>query len=516
MKNKTASRALRKLLERPLVTWTAVAGMLVVYVLLALRTITQSSIWFDEAFSAYIVRFNYWDIVRYTAADVHPPLYYWALKTWQYVFGPSEIGLRSMSVMFAVVAMVLGFLLVKKWFGRKAAFISLLLLVLSPMLVRYGQEARMYTMVAAITIGATYVLSLAMETQKKRLWLWYALLVAAGMLTHYFTAFVWIAHWAWRAYTTYTRGTDKKTWLKKMCDGRWLWAYLVAIACFVPWLPFMAIQLVSIQVSGFWIGPVGVDTFANYLSNYFFYLEHNETYGWYAVALFLVMAAGGYAAFVTYRQLDKRRRKVFCLLLAMAIVPVVGLFVVSLPPAKSSFVERYLLPSYVALSLVLGVAGAHVHARRVAKVIVVAILTVSMVVGIGNVYRIGNFNKNTQNDIQTRQLVQKAMANAAPGEPIITMTPWLFFEAVFYETPEHPVYFLEKSADWKYGSLKMVRENPQHKITDEAAFAAKHPKVWYIGSTEAPYASWQKIQELSFTSSIHPPETYYAAEFRLR
>src|SRR5690606_32782730 len=97
--------ALRELLKKPLAMWAGVIGLLGVYVALTLRTITQSSIWFDEGFSAYIVRFNYWDIARYTAADVHPPLYYWALKTWQYAFGSSEAGLRSMSVAFAVAAM---------------------------------------------------------------------------------------------------------------------------------------------------------------------------------------------------------------------------------------------------------------------------------------------------------------------------------------------------------------------------------------------------------------------------
>lgn len=516
MKNKTTVSALRELLKKPLAMWAGVIGLLGVYVALTLRTITQSSIWFDEGFSAYIVRFNYWDIARYTAADVHPPLYYWALKTWQYAFGSSEAGLRSMSVAFAVVAIVVGFLLVKKWFGRKAAFISLLLLVLSPMLVRYGQEARMYTMAAAIAVGATYVLTLAMEQKGRRLWGLYAALVAAGMLTHYFTAFVWIAHWAWRAYMTHRSGLGIKAWAKKMCEGRWLWAYLVAIACFVPWLPFMAIQLVSIQVSGFWIGPVGVDTFANYLSNYVFYREHGEALGWYAVVIFLLVGLGSWFASRTYRQLDTRRRAVFCLLLAVAIVPVVGLFVVSLPPAKSSFVERYLLPSYVALSLVLGVALAGARIRRAWQTGIVAVMALSMVVGVSHVYEIGNYNKNTNTDIQTRQLVQRAMANASPGEPVVTSTPWLFFEAAFYATPEHPVYFLEKSADWKYGSLKMLRENPDHKITDEKAFAKQYQKAWYIGSTDVPYGTWQKLQEFSFTSSIHPADSYYGAEFRLR
>ena len=43
-------------------------------------TIGRSSIWFDEAFGAYLIRFNFAEIFHYTSLDVHPPFYYWLLK----------------------------------------------------------------------------------------------------------------------------------------------------------------------------------------------------------------------------------------------------------------------------------------------------------------------------------------------------------------------------------------------------------------------------------------------------
>ena len=48
--------------------------------------------------------------------------------------------------------------------------------------------------VFAIVIGATYALDLALETQKKRYYILYAILLALGMWTHYFTALAWLAH----------------------------------------------------------------------------------------------------------------------------------------------------------------------------------------------------------------------------------------------------------------------------------------------------------------------------------
>ena len=53
-----------------------VAGFLAI----VLPTLAAASIWFDEAFSAYIIRYDFAKIWHFTSVDVHPPLYYFALK----------------------------------------------------------------------------------------------------------------------------------------------------------------------------------------------------------------------------------------------------------------------------------------------------------------------------------------------------------------------------------------------------------------------------------------------------
>ena len=73
---------------------------LVVFAAIAFGNATRASIWFDEAFSAYLIQFSYWDILVFTAEDVHPPVYYWLLKAWSTLFGTTEFALRSLSVVF--------------------------------------------------------------------------------------------------------------------------------------------------------------------------------------------------------------------------------------------------------------------------------------------------------------------------------------------------------------------------------------------------------------------------------
>ena len=176
-----------------------IAG-LAVFAIVSLATISNSSIWFDEAFGAYLIRFDFWNIALYTASDVHPPLYYWFLKAWSMLFGTNELALRSMSVLFAGVAIIFGFLIAKRMFGRKTAWLALLFMILSPMLVRYGQEMRMYTLVTAIAFAATYVLLIAVESKGRLPWIIYGILVGLGMWTHYFIPLVWLSRWVWRGW----------------------------------------------------------------------------------------------------------------------------------------------------------------------------------------------------------------------------------------------------------------------------------------------------------------------------
>ena len=77
--------------KRPL-TLVAPALIGALYLILCLVSV-QQTIWFDESYTAYLIRFDYTDIVRYTAVDVHPPLYYLLLKTWSLIFGYNDFAL---------------------------------------------------------------------------------------------------------------------------------------------------------------------------------------------------------------------------------------------------------------------------------------------------------------------------------------------------------------------------------------------------------------------------------------
>jgi mannosyltransferase len=519
--NKTLTRIFSFFQSRPRTDYIFVAIALVLLVGLALWNIAGPSIWFDEAFGAYLIHYNFIDIARYTATDVHPPMFYWLLKIWTAVFGHTELGLRSMSVFFGVVAAVFGYVLVRRKFGRRAAIVGLFILVLSPLFIRYSQEARMYTLAAAIVLSATYVMLRALESKVQKLWVLYGILISLGMWTHYFTILAWLAHWVWRYVITRQTGVRGKALARKFFDKHWLTAYIVAVGLFLPWLPAMVIQLADVQTNGFWIQPVGVDTVTSYFGSLTYFLEHDHVTGWLAAVLIAMGILITCLVVRAYHDGNRVFKHNYLLLICLSAVPPILLFIASLPPLTSSFVERYVLPAVAASAFFMGVTLVYgLRKTRLWKQLSIYGVIASMLVfGISQMYYYGNYNKNSRTDIQTKQLVKQAVALSAPGEPIIVASPWSFYEAIFYNSDEHPIYFVDASTNYAFGSLDMLKYSDSHKIKDLDAFTRAHPTVWYIGYFEGnltpPKSSWKKINTISVTSRIDGKNVFKGAEYQI-
>ena len=519
--NKTITRIFHFLKSRPRTDYIFIGVALALLIGLALWNIAGPSIWFDEAFGAYLIHYNFIDIARYTATDVHPPMFYWFLKIWTGIFGHTELGLRSMSVFFGAVAAVFGYALVRRQFGRRASIVGLFILVVSPFFIRYTQEARMYTLAAAIVLAATYVMVRALESKSRKLWILYGVLVSLGMWTHYFTILAWLAHWAWRYIVTRQTGVRGKALVKKFFDKNWLIAYALSIVLFLPWLPAMVIQLAVVQANGFWIQPVGVDTVTGYFGTLTYYLEHDHVTGLLAAVLTAMGVLVTVLIVRAYREGNHAFRRSYLLLICLSAIPPILLFAASLPPLTSSFVERYVLPAVVISAFFIGVTLVYglQKTRLWQQVSIYCVIATMLIFGLSQMYYYGNYNKNSRTDIQTKQLVKQAVALSTPGEPIVVASPWSFYEAVFYSTDEHPIYFVDASTNYAFGSLDMLKYSDSHKIKDLDAFTKVHPTVWYIGYFEGnlipPDSSWRQINTTSVTSRIDGNTFFKGAEYQI-
>ena len=68
-----------------------------------LYTLGDPAFWYDEGLVGWSARLAFLETARWTAADVHPPLYFWAVTAWRWLAGESEFALRLLSASFGLL-----------------------------------------------------------------------------------------------------------------------------------------------------------------------------------------------------------------------------------------------------------------------------------------------------------------------------------------------------------------------------------------------------------------------------
>jgi uncharacterized membrane protein len=151
------------------------------------------SLWYDEGVTVTMAQRNLVELTLWTANDIQPPLYYYIVAGWGRMGGWSEWALRFPSAFFGVLAIpLLAVLALRLTRIAAAGCLAALLAAVHPLLVYYGQEARMYTLLVLLGILAAYLLVRAADRQPPgwQVWVAYAATATAAIYTHYFAIFM--------------------------------------------------------------------------------------------------------------------------------------------------------------------------------------------------------------------------------------------------------------------------------------------------------------------------------------
>ncbi len=435
------------------------------FMALALLIGLRQSVWFDEAYSIIVAKQSIGELLRLTALDTHPPLYYIVLHFWAGLFGWSELALRSLSVIMAGGAVFVGVLLVRRLFGVRTALITLSFVLFAPFLLRYGFEIRMYAMASLICISATYLLVAALDAKtRKQKWLLYgsyAVLVALGVYTLYYTAIVWIAHLVWLIWVTYKAK-------QPLTKQPWLLAYLGSVLLFLPWLPTFVSQISNGALAAI-SQPLTVDNLVGIVSFQFLYQPTWQLNAIWSLVFVALVVALSILVVRGVRHISKPEKKYVVLLLAYFMVPIIILALISL--ARPMYVERYLAHVVISMMLLTGVmvSFAARDKTRVTKLLaglVVVILASSTV----HLIQVGNYN------FQRLQLPQVNLAaevtDCKDGNVVLAADPYTAIELMYYLPPDCDLRFYSETASLSGGyaplsnSPKRVAD-PAHELSDK-------------------------------------------------
>lgn len=141
------------------------------------------SLWYDEGFSVYVARQGLSQITSTVAGDYTPPLHYYLLHFWMGASGDSEFSVRFLSVISGSWLVPLTYVLARRLAGLQSALWATLWVSVSPFLAWYSQEARAYSLLAALGLLTSYLLiRLVIHPDQPRLWAAY---VVGGILALY-------------------------------------------------------------------------------------------------------------------------------------------------------------------------------------------------------------------------------------------------------------------------------------------------------------------------------------------
>jgi hypothetical protein len=140
----------------------------------------------DEVWSVKAASLNYSSEMAMLKADVHPPLYFLILHSWIRLFGTGEQTVRSLSGLFYILSVFAVYGLGKELYGSKTALLCATIYLSSPLAIRSAQFARMYTLLALLSIVSTwlYLQFSVRPRDSNRHLLFYVLVNILGTFTH--------------------------------------------------------------------------------------------------------------------------------------------------------------------------------------------------------------------------------------------------------------------------------------------------------------------------------------------
>lgn len=214
--------------HRAILSWrvSLLALTLVSFVLRAHRLAAQS-LWSDEDITFDRALKPLAELIGSLPIE-HAPLYFALMRGWTKLAGTGDFALRYPSVVCGVLAVPLAACVGRVLVGRRAGLVLALVMAVNPFLVWYGQEARMYTLVLALSLGAVVALLRAEATRGAVWWVAAGLALALTVYAHYYGALVVFALLGWALLDIVCR--------RAATMRGWLIAGTVSFLAFAPWL----------------------------------------------------------------------------------------------------------------------------------------------------------------------------------------------------------------------------------------------------------------------------------------
>jgi mannosyltransferase len=343
----------------------ALLAIIVVGLALRLYGLGSESLWWDEVYAITTMsQPGPLEIIRLSATDNNPPLFYLILHYWMMLAGDSAFAVRLPSAMAGVLAVPVMYRVGTLLFDRRAGLLAALILALSAYHVRYAQEARAYGLMVFLTLLSFYFFARLIRGDAHRYAsVGYVVCTTLLMYTHFYGVLFVAA----QIIFVLVNGQNLR---------RWILPGVALVLLYIPWVVLLGINVLS--PTGAWRGgttwipePTLVDV-AKIFQAYSGSLP--------LTIVFTLLAGYGLLKIMTADRLTA------LLLLAWLLVPIALPFLAS-HLYRPLLVDRYVIAASPAFYLIAtqglrGFEGPAYGERKYAQALLIALVAALSVVGV--------------------------------------------------------------------------------------------------------------------------------------
>ena len=224
----------RSKFSHPKPGFIVLGALILLGLLLRLLRLDYQPLWWDEGYSVWFAGQPLGEMVRLTAQDIHPPLYYALLHPWSALLGFSPVALRLFGVLVATLSIPLAYLAGRDLEDRRTGWIAAAFVAIDGFAIFYSQEIRMYGLAGVFSLAALWTgWRWAQPGAKRKFGVAYALSILAGMYTLYTFALLPLAQTIW------------VLWMRRDRLRAWFIALAAAVLLYLPWLIYAGPKLLD-------------------------------------------------------------------------------------------------------------------------------------------------------------------------------------------------------------------------------------------------------------------------------
>ncbi len=433
----------------------ALSALILVAFALRLYRLAAQDVWGDEAFSIFLA-WQSLDQVVAGGADTHPPFYPLLLFLWLRGVGESAFATRALSALIGVLAVPLIFGLARRVSANaRVAWFSAILTTVSPLLIYYSQETRMYELVTVLMLASAAALPMGERGRWTGGTRFFAA-TALGMYTHYSAFYVWIAEnvfvaQQWARARRSLRGAHP----------RWLFLQLALVAIYVPWIIVQSGFLSGKSSARFdewsWRGVEIV--FGKTLRSFSAGLTGEQALADLGVLVF------GALFLLGARAIACKEFPSHALVAPLGfLIPVLSAWVIN--PILPFFFERYVLVALPGFYLTTALGLEYITRRNLTlPALLMLLLLISNLQALSNYYFNDAYAKGKYG-----ALMAHVAANAQAGDALVLNNPLQKPLYRYYQPSDIPAYFLPDGTPLEDPAARAQLEK----------IAREHARIWLV------------------------------------